>query len=194
MVSFTAADHARVASGELTVTWRLWKYAHVRAGKPYSTGFGWIHVEDVRAVRVADVTDTDAAEAGLRDAKALVELARSHTGAAVSPDTLLHRVQFRYLSEAPEVERPRLTAEEVSRRLDRMDRTSSRVPWTLATLRLIETNPGVPARVLAGDLDCPTPVFKADVRKLKALGLTVSLEVGYELSDAGQEYLDSLEA
>ena len=32
--------------------------------------------------------------------------------------------------------------------------------------------------------------FKADVRKLKALGLTESLEVGYRLSPRGRAYLD----
>ena len=32
MVAFNAADHARVAAGEITVTWRLWKYAHVKQG------------------------------------------------------------------------------------------------------------------------------------------------------------------
>ncbi len=31
------------------------------------------------------------------------------------------------------------------------------------------------------------------MRKLKALGLTISLTVGYELSEVGQAYLDSLE-
>ena len=32
--------------------------------------------------------------------------------------------------------------------------------------------------------------FKADVRKLKNLGLTLSHEVGYSLSPRGQAYLD----
>ena len=32
--------------------------------------------------------------------------------------------------------------------------------------------------------------FKRDVRKLKELGLTRSLEVGYELSPRGRAYLD----
>jgi hypothetical protein len=32
--------------------------------------------------------------------------------------------------------------------------------------------------------------FKADVRKLKALGLTESLEVGYRLSPRGRAYLE----
>jgi hypothetical protein len=36
-----------------------------------------------------------------------------------------------------------------------------------------------------------TAPFKLDVRKLKNLGLTISLEVGYELSPRGQAFLDA---
>jgi hypothetical protein len=32
--------------------------------------------------------------------------------------------------------------------------------------------------------------FKLDVRKLKNLGLTTSLDIGYELSPRGQAFLD----
>ncbi len=32
-----------------------------------------------------------------------------------------------------------------------------------------------------------TPVFKANVRKLKRLGLTQSLETGYSLTDLGEQ-------
>src|SRR5688572_15331110 len=99
MLLFTADDHRRVASGEITVTWRLWKYPHVKAGSTYATGFGFVAIDDLRQVRVADVTDVDAHEARLSDARVLVEFARSHTGADVSPDTVLHRVEFRYLGE-----------------------------------------------------------------------------------------------
>ncbi len=101
------------------MTWRLWKYAHVKAGRVYAIGFGGaVEIEDVRGVRVADVTDADARQAGLPKAAALVDLARSHTGREVSDDTLLYRVQFRYLPQAPE--KPRLSLEEVERRLDRL--------------------------------------------------------------------------
>ena len=191
MLSFTAEDHARVADGEITVTWRLWKYAHVKAGRPYSTGFGFVQIDDVRLVRVADVTDADAKEAGLRNAPSLVDLARSHTGASVSPETLLYRVQFHYLGEA----RPDVPFDlgQAAAHLGRLDRLSRRGPWTLATLRLIESNPGVVARLLAREFDWDTADLKVRVRKLKALGLTVSLDIGYELSEFGQAYLDSVE-
>lgn len=192
MVSFTASDHARVAAGEITVTWRLWRYAHVKPGKTYATGFGGaVMIEDVRAVPVAEVTDADAHEAGLPDAASLVELARNHTGRDVSDHTLLYRVRFHYTSEAPQ--KPRLGLEEIQRRLDRLDTASRYGPWTRPTLHLIEDGPGVAARYLAPEVRQPLPDFKLNVRKLKALGLTLSLETGYELSELGQAYLDSLQ-
>jgi len=191
MVSFTSDDHARVASGEITVTWRLWQYPHVKAGKLYGSYFGGsIAVEDVRPVRVADVTDADARVVGLPDAESLVELARGHTGRQVTDDTLLYRVQFRYTPDAPE--KPRLAIDEIARRLARLDAASRRGPWTLQTLRLIEENPAVVARLLAPETGLPLPDFKLNVRKLKALGLTISLERGYELSELGQTYVDSV--
>jgi hypothetical protein len=191
MVSFTASDHARVAAGKVTVTWRLWKYGHVKAGRVYASGFGGaIEVEDVRAVRVSDVTDADAHEVSLSDAAALIELARSHTGATITPDTVLYRVQFRYLPEVPA--RPELPLDVVVSKLERLDSASTIGPWTEMVLRLIEDRPATAARYLAADLGLPLLYFKANVRKLKTLGLTTSLIVGYELSPLGQTYLDSL--
>jgi hypothetical protein len=60
----------------------------------------------------------------------------------------------------------------------------------MQTLALIDAHP----RRRAGDLAsmagrAPLAAFKADVRKLKYLGLTRSLLVGYELTDAGHAVL-----
>ena len=73
-----------------------------------------------------------------------------------------------------------------------MDRLSSRGAWTTQILSLIEDGPRVPARVLAAELGWQTLDFKANVRKLKALGLTISHEVGYELSELGERYVASI--
>lgn len=56
-------------------------------------------------------------------------------------------------------------------------------------LTLIARRPGVVSTELAAELGRPRPDFKLDVRKLKMLGLTHSLEVGYELSPRGEEFL-----
>ena len=57
-------------------------------------------------------------------------------------------------------------------------------------LCLIADHPGVRAADLAARLQRETLPFKADVRKLKELGLTESLDVGYRLSPRGRAFLD----
>lgn len=190
MLLFTEDAIPAIRAGELTVTWRLWKYAHVKVGKVYKTGFGGaLYIDDVRTVRVGDVTDGDAVEAGFRDVQALVDFARSHTGAEVTADTPLYCVRFHYVDEEPR--KPELSLDEVTKRLERLDRASTHGPWTVATLRAIEALPAVAARYLASDHDRPRDDFKIDVRKLKGLGLTVSLGTGYMLSELGQAWLDA---
>ncbi len=56
-------------------------------------------------------------------------------------------------------------------------------------LSLIAERPAVRAPDLAASLGLETLVFKRDVRKLKALGLTESLKVGYRISPRGRESL-----
>jgi hypothetical protein len=192
---FRKQDRERVASGEITVTFRLWKSAHVKAGKTYETGFGAVEVHDVRVVPAATVTAEDARLAGLPDVAAVWVLAGDHTKASVGPDTLLHRVQFRYLGRGVPVAATTardLSVQQIRDRLVKMDAASARGPWTVRTLRLIEAAPEAPARVLAAEMGWETQDFKAHVRRLKGLGLTISHEVGYELSDLGRQYLESI--
>jgi hypothetical protein len=193
MVSFRREDRGRVANGEITVTFRLWRSAHVKAGKLYPTGFGTIEVEDLRVIPAALVTAEDVPPSGCDSIEAIWALAGEHTSTAVGPDTMLHRVQFRFLGEVPATATPS-PSEDLSRiraRLERWDSLSPRGPWTALVLRSIEAAPLVPARLLAADLDWERLDFKAHVRKLKGLGLTISHEVGYELSDLGRRYLAS---
>jgi hypothetical protein len=57
---------------------------------------------------------------------------------------------------------------------------------------MIRDRPGVRAADLAGDFGRETLPFKRDVRRLKELGLTESLEVGYRLSPRGRAFLATL--
>ncbi len=98
-LQFRREDRPRVARGEITVTFRLWQRAHVRAGKTYSTGFGEAFIEDVRLLPAALVDETDAAVAGCGSIEEVWRSAGEHTKTNVGPDTLLYRVQFRMTSE-----------------------------------------------------------------------------------------------
>ena len=111
----------------------------------------------------------------------------------------LYRVELHYAGEDPR-ERMReqsvLSSEqaaEITASLARLDKASRRGPWTESVLRVIADNPeGTRAADLAAQLDRETLPFKADVRKLKELGLTESLDVGYRLSPRGKTYIDVL--
>jgi hypothetical protein len=83
---------------------------------------------------------------------------------------------------------------EIERRLARLDRASARGPWTLAVLRAIAANPERRAGDLAAELGRERLPFKVDVRKLKEMGLTESLPIGYRLSPRGAAVLAHLEA
>ena len=56
-------------------------------------------------------------------------------------------------------------------------------------LELIRARPATRAPDLAASLGRETKSFKTDVRKLKTLGLTESLVVGYRLSPRGETFL-----
>jgi hypothetical protein len=179
-----------IGRGEVTVTFRRWKRRQALAGRRYRTAGGIIEVESVDVIDASAITEADAAAGLYPSAAALVADLRG------TPDLPLHRIRFHVVDEPDP--RAELAAaddlteadlEELRRRLDRLDRASTHGPWTLETLRVIERRPEVRAGDLADELDRERVPFKTDVRKLKNLGLTLSLGVGYRLSPRGEAYL-----
>lgn len=59
----------------------------------------------------------------------------------------------------------------------------------MATLQSIADRPATRAAELAAETGRPKAKFKTDVRKLKELGLTESLDIGYRLSPRGRAFL-----
>ena len=89
-------------------------------------------------------------------------------------------------------EKSQLTPEDVddiTRRLTAMDEKSDVGPWTRRTLQLISEQPGIVSTVLARQMQMDRYAFKDLVYKLKQLGLTYSLDVGYSISPRGRAYL-----
>jgi hypothetical protein len=179
---------AGLADGSVTLAFRRWKRPTVKAGGRLTTPAGVLAIDDVTVIAESDITDRDARRAGFPDrAGLLAELA--------GREGVLYRIVFHRAGEDPRIalrEQDALTEEDVAeltRRLGRLDAASSHGPWTEAVLRLIGTRPAVRAGDLAESLGRERLVFKADVRKLKALGLTESLGVGYRLSPRGEAWL-----
>lgn len=179
-----------IADGTITAALRRWRRPQVVAGRTYRTGAGLVEVTAADPVRPEDLAPADAHAAGFESVAAL--LAHLHGPA----DGQLYLLRFRQAAgpdpRAALAEDDRLDDAGVAAidlRLARLDHASTRGPWTAAALRAIADHPGVRAADLAAALGRDVPSFKADVRKLKALGLTESLEVGYRVSPRGAAYL-----
>lgn len=178
-----------VADGTVTLAFRGWSRPNVKPGATFVTSAGVVRVEDVTPIDPATVTDEEARAAGHPDADAVRRwLART-------PDHPAYRIALSWAGPDPRIalrEEDDLTDDDlraVDARLERLDRASTHGPWTMATLDVIRRRPRTRAPDLANELGRERDPFKIDVRKLKALGLTRSFEVGYELSPRGRAYL-----
>ena len=182
-----------LADGSITLTFRTWTKPQVKAGRQYRSPAGMLEVDAVDQVAVADITDADARRAGFTDRAELVGQLRDPAAGQVYRIELHHggrdpREQLRAQADLSPAD-----VEALTKRLDRLDRASTSGPWTRTTLRLIADHPARRAGDLAAMVDRELPPFKLDVRKLKALGLTESLQVGYRLSPRGQALLGVLD-
>jgi hypothetical protein len=181
----------RIAAGDVTLAFRRWRRPTVRAGGTLTTPIGVLAIEAVEIVSADQVTEAEMRGAGFADRDCLL--------AGFGPaEGELYRIAFRLLGEDPRTalrEQDDLTPEDwtaLRRRLDRLDRAARHGAWTRAVLRLIGERPGTRAPELAAHFGRDTASFKTDVRKLKVLGLTESLEVGYRLSPRGRALLDRI--
>ena len=177
---FKAPVLAAIAEGKVDLAFRRWRKPTVKAGGTLTTPVGVLAIDEIAVIAPEAVSDADAVRAGYADA--------AHALAALEGEAPIHRIAFRLIGEDPRRGALRLDVsdaalDEIETRLARLD---ARGPWTAAVLELIAAHPGVRAPDLAARLGRETPAFKTDVRKLKALGLTESLEIGYRLSPRGQ--------
>ena len=188
---FTKPYWSGIADGSVTVAYRWWLRPTVVPGRAYRTGGGRVEVERVDLVEPDEITESDAKAAGHRSADELI--------AAFPTDRegrALYRVRFHLLDEPDPREELANDADlstddvaDIDARLARLDRASRHGPWTRQTLELIHDRPATRAPDLAASVGRETQPFKLDVRKLKNLGLTTSLKIGYELSPRGRAYL-----
>ena len=181
-----------VADGSVDLAFRRWQVARVRAGSTFLSSAGLIEIRSVRKVYVEEISDDEAHRAGFSSAVAAV-------GKLRRTDDPVFRIELGWAGPDPRIA---LRADddlsdddiaELRTRLQRLDNRSSHGPWTRATLQLIARRPAVVSTDLAAELGRPRADFKLDVRKLKKLGLTRSLDVGYELSPRGRAVLTVLE-
>ena len=178
-----------IVAGHLDLAFRRWKKPTVKDGGTLTTAVGVLDVRSIDQVSMRSITASDAARAGYDTRAALLaELTSGREGD-------VYRIELRFAGADPRIELRSSTElnddelEDVLDKLERLDGRSKRGPWTLSTLELLVRHPHVRAPDLAIGQGLETAVFKADVRKLKTLGLTISHSPGYEVSPRGEVVL-----
>jgi hypothetical protein len=179
-----------IHSGAIVLAFRRWRRPQVVAGHRYRTGLDIVVAEAVDVIRPADIQPAEAGQAGFASPAELL------AGLRGGPELPLYRIRFRRLDGPDPREQLAKAAdlgadqvEDLCRRLDRMDRLSPRGPWTQAVLSWIGEHPATTSAVLAEGLDWPRQDLKTHIRRLKNLGLTASLPVGYQLTPRGAAFL-----
>jgi hypothetical protein len=81
-----------VASGEITVSIRLWRRPKVKVGGRYSTAGVVIEVDSIELLPFSAVTAEDVRRSGERDRESLRNRA-AHAG-PIDDETLVYRIEF----------------------------------------------------------------------------------------------------
>jgi hypothetical protein len=181
---------AGIEDGSVTLAFRRWERSRVVTGRRRRTPVGIVEVLAVDEVDPTAITADEAARAGYASAGEVRRALGEEDGRPV------FRIEFRRVPGpdpraelAADADLDAEAVAEIDARLERLDRASRQGPWTMQTLALIASRPEVRAEDLAAMVGREKPPFKLDVRKLKNLGLTESLRVGYRLSPRGRSYL-----
>jgi hypothetical protein len=176
-----------IEAGQVSAAFRRWDRPRVLPGTRMRTTVGLIEVTSVKKVNPDTITEGQARKAGSSLAELHKFLSRK--------DGQVYRVGLKHAGADPRIALRAddgLSGTDLAVILGKLSNMDKRDPWTRTFLALIEASPAVRAPDLASGLGWETLVFKRYVRKLKELGLTESLEVGYRLSPRGAKVLAAL--
>jgi hypothetical protein len=178
---FPKRDLDGIEAGEIDLAFRRWDRPRVKAGGSQRTRIGVIAFDAVK--KVSRVSDRDARRAGYASASAMDE-------AWAGRDGDLYRIELHLAGPDPRIALRESEPDE--RELERLHARLERMgEWTYDYLAAIAERPGERAPDLAASFGRETHPFKLDVRKLKELGLTESLRIGYRLSPRGEAVMRS---
>ena len=185
-------DLDRIAKGEIDLAFRRWRRPTVKTGGTLRTAVGVLAIDAVDEIDEKAITTRAAHRAGFgsRD-EALASLDGRKGGT-------LYRIRLHRAGPDPrralrhDARLSKADIAEIDAKLDLLDRASRHGTWTRPILHIIARHARTPAAELALGFGREKRRLKADIRKLKELGLTRSLRVGYELAPRGVAYLEAL--
>ncbi|MEM8892661.1 MAG: hypothetical protein AAGD28_32070 [Bacteroidota bacterium] len=189
---FKQKDLQRIKGGEIKLAFRKWKARKAKEGSLIKTSIGELRILAVDEIEESEISENDAKAAGFNSKKDLLEILQKRKEGS------LYKIALAYHGEDPRIalrNQSEISPEEFEQlktKLEKMDARSKSGPWTLEILRAIHKNPELRAADLAALTAREKDWLKPNIRKLKNLGLTISLEVGYRISNRGEAFLSMI--
>ena len=181
-----------IACGKLKYAYRKWSRPTVKTGSALLTPVGMLRIKSVEPIEYKDISDKDVRLAGYKDRQELEkELSFKSKG-------VLYKIDFFLEQEDPRIalrQKKKITSEEFKELVDtlqKLDKSGKIKSWTIKVLRALESEPGRRAIYYATKLQVEKEWLKRNIRKLKNLGLTISLPNGYLISPRGSKFLQLL--
>lgn len=179
-----------IVAGDINLAFRRWKKARIKPSTKLRTPVGVVKIESVRIFSEKELTESEAAKAGFSSVE---EILKSLVKYEPAP---LYRIELTYAGTDPREllrEKDNLSNQDladIKKKLESFDTRSKQGPWTIKLLQMLQEMPGEKAATLAEAMNWEDKeALKRQVRKLKELGLTISLGTGYKLSPRGKAFL-----
>lgn len=186
---FRTKDLETIFAGRCRLAFRRWKKPTVKPGGTVRTALGMVGIDSITAIEPDAVTEDEARAAGYKDRAGVLAMFDAQEGTCYR--IVLHPAGPDPREALRDAEPDAAELKALAARLHKLDKAAA-TPWTRPALQLIAKHPGVVSTTLAESAGMDRAAFKLNVRKLKDLGLTVSLDVGYRLSPRGEALLATL--
>ncbi len=181
-----------IHSGKISLAFRKWQKPAAVKGGIQQTSIGQVKIIDIKPVDETSLNKADAIAAGYNSLEELIVTLDS------IKEGTIYKIKVRYHGEDPRIKlrsQTELTDEyfiQLKEKLSKLDRFSAHGDWTKTVLKAIQKHPQKVSTFIAEKTGFDKPWLKLNIRKLKNLGLTISHEVGYDLSPLGKVFLDKL--
>jgi hypothetical protein len=189
---FKTKFSALIKAKKIETAIRKWTKPTVKENGTLITPAGQLRITSVKKISYNEITDNEIIQAGYSGRGELdAELSHKNTGE-------IYKITFRLEGEDPRIElrqNSNITPDELAtlqKKLQALEARTMVKGWSMRILEAVNNLPGLYAIQYANKLGYEKMWFKLQIRKLKNLGLTISLENGYEISPRGKAFLDSV--
>jgi len=172
--------------GNIHTAFRKWTLPKVSKLGTLLTPVGQLRIKSISKIGYDQISDDELIRAGYKNRK---ELDKEFT---FKDSGDIYKIEFELEEADPRVELRESTdisdkeMTKIIGKLKRLDEIGEIKNWTYKVLEVVDGEPGNYAIDYSTKLGYKKEWFKLNIRKLKNLGLTISLRNGYEISPRGK--------